>query len=104
MTIHDLMANPQPEARALVALRGEEWLEDFRHRVGRHPRTAICNSQYEACAPSCPIDSRSAAYQQTATGDIHTVDGIPNKIAQDLADLPLEAGDCRTRSMASFNF
>src|SRR5258706_15673054 len=58
MIADDLCNQRQAEARA-TAFRGDEGIEDVRHKVGRHARAIVANGDFERQAQSPARDNRA---------------------------------------------
>jgi hypothetical protein len=99
----DFPADPQSQSRPFGAFGGKKGFKDMGHRIGRHSRTGIRNRQNDTSSSGIPIRAFPAANDKASFGSGHRVDRIPNEIAQDLSDLPVETCNGPTCPVAPLN-
>src|SRR6476620_6423627 len=100
MPVNDSAADPESDAVAFVAFGGEERLKHSGQRVRGHSATGVGNCEDNSFSPGLPLCSFAAADKKTAASGSYCIDGIADKVANNLQDLALEAGDGMVSAIA----
>ena len=91
MAIDDLFADPEAQACSGETFRCEERIEEFRTCVADHTDSGVRDCDDYSGLAVLPIRSETGSQVQHATLCAHCVESVADQVADDLADLALEA-------------
>ena len=92
MSLHDLVADPEPQPGAARALGGEKGVEYPGPVVGPDAGAVVGHSQHHSALSRGPVGRFSAAQQQAPATRRHGINRVADQVVEHLPDFSIEAG------------
>jgi hypothetical protein len=98
MLFNAALCDPKTKPRAMLPFCSEERLKHAPHDCGLHTMPSIRYQDRDALSRA-PVFHGAPSSNQESPAIVHRIEGIPHKIAEDLADFSLKTYQRRVGSM-----